>query len=177
MRSHTKKRPEVDLSGAKITKGMFEHCDFRGIEAHEANFKHVRFDHSDLSGGKIQCTVFDTCDMQAVSFVETDFTSPWGICYFDGSGVYESDFSHANLKGASLKGVDAEAAWFDATNLEGCDMEYFEAPQASFKHANLRAQISRRQPLGCNLKGGPQQRQPQRSQPPAVQPRAPSVGV
>ena len=155
MRNHTKnKRPEINLSGAKISNGAFENVDMRRIEAHEANFKHVRFDGSDLSSGKIQCTIFDTCDMESVNFVDTDFTSSWGICYFDGSSVYKSDFSHANLKGASLKSVEAEAAWFDATNLEGCDMEYFEAPQASFRGANLKgANLDGANLFGCNFEG------------------------
>ena len=176
MRSHQK--PEVDLSGAKITKGMFEHCDFRGIEAHEAkHIEHVRFDHSDLSGGKIQCTVFDACDMQAVSFVETDFTSPWGICSLTGVRSMSQTSATPTLRGHLSRGLMLRRLGLTRPTLR-CDMEYFEAPQASFKHANLKGANLEGANLFATLKGrtsaAPTSAEPTSS---SATSRAPSVGV
>lgn len=160
LRSHLKRWPGIDLTGADLSNLDLRGVDFTGAWLESANLR-----NANLSGAKLQATVLAHADLRGAIAIGTDFRA----ANLGGAECAQAVFDNANLQGAILGGTRlglaqlrgarlAQAQWLDSV-WAGADASAIVAPGMLFYKLDMsgarfaEAVLANCSFIECNLQG------------------------
>jgi uncharacterized protein YjbI with pentapeptide repeats len=167
----------MELTGADLYKAHLEKCDFSGSRLKEATVIEAEVIGCRFEGAELNGTVFLQCRLEGIDFSRADLTrvafvkAAAGATTFQGARMNKlsmvgecdfsgSDFSHAVMTEANLRGSTLVGARFNHADLSGSDLSQCRLQRSDFTLARARrtqfvkADLSEAKLMGIDLMEG-----------------------